>query len=174
MSATTEFALRDLCRTITNARDYGEVWWLLDGEHPERDTIIKAFEGYGVLFESLRPGMFVAFIILLSSLFDERHDCITLKSIPALAADPAFAVLWSNGRRLYTYRSKAIAHRDVRNDSVDFAAATGFTYNNIRGILNDACGLYDRYAQAHGLATLPSRKPSSGEDLLRIIRKLAE
>jgi hypothetical protein len=74
MAATAQFTLIDLRRTLSNARDYGEMWWLLDGEHPERDTIIEASEHYGAFFKSLLSGMFVAFIILLTSLFDEGSD----------------------------------------------------------------------------------------------------
>jgi hypothetical protein len=173
-TSQAQFVHRDLYRTLARARDYGEIWWVLDGKHSERDKIIQASERYSGFFEPLLPGMFVAFITVLSSLFDEQPDCVTLKGIPELAADPTFVLLWSNGRRLYKYRSKVIAHRDVHNDSVDFAAATGFTYNDIRGILNEACGLYDRYAMARNLATLPSPQPSPGKDLLRIVRKLSE
>lgn len=164
----------DIWRTLTHAKFCDEIWWLLDGTHPERDTILEAYNRYLNCFAVLRPGIFVAYIILLGSLFDQSPDCITLKSIPELTGDPAFPALWDKGRRLYTYRSKSIAHRDIKNDSIDFAAATGFTYDGLRGIVQESCDLFDRYARANNLATVPSQAFSSGDDLLRIMRVLAK
>ena len=163
---------QDLRHTLIQARLFDEIWWLLEGEHPERATIVKASNQYLKFFVALRPGMFLAFIVALGSLFDERDDCITLKSIPEIAADPSFQDLWRRGRRLYRYRSKSIAHRDVRNETTDFAAATGFTYNQLRAILADACTVYERYARAKSIEPLPSASFSASTDLLRLMKKL--
>ena len=174
MPTRLEYAAQDLRNTLFQARLFNEVWWLVEGEHPEREMIVKACNQHALFFQILRPGMYVAFIVLLGSLFDERDDCVTLKSIPEISADPSFATLWKKGRRLYRYRSKSIAHRDVQNDAVDFARATGFTYNEVRGILKEACDIYDRYALAHNLTPLPSEDFSSGKDLLQLLRKLGK
>ena len=169
-----QHAAKDIRSTLLEARLFDETWWLLEGTHPDRDTIVKACNRHVVFFQALRPGMFVAFIVVLSSLFDERNDSVTLKSIPQIIADPSFADLWKRGRRLYRYRSKSIAHRDVQNETIDFAAATGFSYDGLRGILADACQIYDRYARAHKFEPLPSVDFSASADLLRLLRKLAE
>ena len=169
-----QHAAEDLRHTLLQARLFDEIWWLLEGTHPERDTIVKACNQHVLFFQTLRPGMFAAFVVVLGSLFDERDDCVTLKSIPEIRNDPLFAALWKKGRRLYRYRSKSIAHRDAQNETVDFAAATGFSYNELRGILADACQIYDRYARSHKLEPLPSADFSASADLLRLLRGLAK
>jgi len=174
MRTNIEFAVMDLRRTLTNARAYEEIWWLLDGRHPERETITKASWRYSAFFQILPRGMFEAFITSLSSVFDGSSDCISIRSVPEIVADSAFATLWDRGRRLYKFRSKVIAHRNAKIDSVDFARDTDFTYDEIRRILRETCDLYDRYALARNLEPIPSSHPSSGDDLLCLIRKVTE
>ena len=172
MSSPTQHAIKDIWLTLTHASSCDEVWWLLEGAHPERKTIVDACNRHLDFFIAPRPSMLVTFVILFSSLFDGREDCITLKSVPALQSDPAFDALWAKGRRLYRYRSKSIAHRHVRNDTVDFAKATGFSHDELRTLLQDVCALSDRYAKAQGEATVAEHRLSSADSLLEILRTL--
>ena len=89
--------------------------------------------------------MFKAFVITLSSLFDDDKRSISMNSLPGINTHPLYPVLWE-GRRLYRFRSKAVAHRDKENESVDFASETGLTYNEVRSILNGSCELFDSFA----------------------------
>ena len=117
--------------------------------------------------------MFISFVILVGSLFDRSEDCITLKTIPEFKDDPAFEELWNRGRKLYTFRSKSIAHRTIKNDSENFAAATGFTYTGVRAILADSISLYDRIAKSQNRIAISDINISPKEDLLDLLRRLS-
>lgn len=137
-----------------------------------RDKILAVYNRYLHFFEAIRPALFTTFVIKLASVFGTRSDEITLRLLPGAENDAEFASLWERGRRLHKYRSKVIAHRDVEVLSKDFAKETGFTYNALRAILDDACGLFDRLAAAHAFEkTFPF---SSDDDLLALIADLSE
>jgi len=50
-------------------------------------------------------------------------------------------------RDIFRYRNKVIAHRDVAVTDKNFAGDTGFTYNDIKKILDEACAMFDAIAQ---------------------------
>lgn len=135
-----------------------------------RDDIISVYNRYLHFFETVRPALFVSYVLKLSSLFDRLDDKISLLSIPEVKADPRFSDLWARGRRLYQYRSKVIAHRDRQADSRDFAKETGFTPNDIRAILDDARSIFDDAASRLKIAPVPSF--SCSDDLLKLISDL--
>jgi hypothetical protein len=174
MAVTSKHIFDDLRNTLVEARAFDEVWWLLEGQHPERPKIVKGCNHYMDFFLTVRPGLFKAFIIVLASLFDDHKNSISLKSIPGIAAHPQFNPLWKKGRRLYRYRSKAVAHRDKENERTDFAAATGLSYNEVRGILKESIGLFDHFARIIGYPTAGSVTLAPGKDLLLLLRRLAE
>jgi hypothetical protein len=94
--------------------------------------------------------------VKLASAFGKDEDEITLRNLPNISDDPQFADIWSRGRRLYRYRNKAVAHRHRDVTSHDFARDTGFTYDDLRALLDDTCACYDRIAQKHQLRTILS------------------
>jgi hypothetical protein len=135
-----------------------------------RDEILAAYNRYLHFFEAVRPALFTTFIVKLASLFGARSDEISLRVLPGSESEAEFAHLWERGRRLHKYRSKVIAHRDVEVLSTDFAKATGFTYDGLKAILDDACAMFDRIAQKHGFERTYSF--SSEDDLLALIHAL--
>ena len=144
-------AIDDLRLTLTHARVCHEAWWLIEGDHPKRGDIVAIYNRYATFFGAIHPALFVTFVIKLSSLFDENENSISLKAIPGSLHDPQFHDLWERGRRLFRYRSKVIAHRDTRLLHKSFAADTGFTFNDLKAILDDSCHLFDRSANFHGI-----------------------
>ena len=163
-------AANDIRLTLNQAKLCEQVWWLLLGPNSDRDRIVRSFNLYFDFFNTVRPGMYVTFIVRLASLFDKDTRSVSLKSIPEIRADPAFPALWEKGQKLYRYRSKAIAHRDFKNEKKDFAYATGFSLNELRDILAETCAIYDRYALAQGIEGVP--RHSADRDLLRLVRRL--
>jgi hypothetical protein len=155
------------------ARAFEEVWWLLEGEHPERATIVKGCNTHVDFFQTVRPGLFTAFVIVLSSIFDEHRDAVSLKSVPGITVHPAFNPLWAKGRLLYRYRSKAVAHRDKENEQTDFAAQTGLSYNELRGILKGSVAMFDHFAAVNGFPPASPPNVNPGDDLLFLLRSLA-
>lgn len=167
-----EFAFTDMRNTLVHARACDELWWTIEGTHPERETIVSGCNQYLHFFQTVRSSMFLSYVILLSSLFDNREDCITLKSLPEFKNDRAFQELWNRGRRLYKYRSKSIAHRDIKSDENNYAEATGFSYNQVRAILSDSIALYDRVARKQNRVEVSSIDISPKTDFLQLMRKL--
>ena len=170
----TDFAYKDLRTTLVHARACDEIWWLMEGTHPEREIIKEGCNQYVEFFQTVRPSMFIAFAILVSSLFDSRDDCITLKTIPDFQEDPYFPELWDQGRKLYKYRSKCIAHRDIKNDEKNYAADTEFSYNDIRKILVDSIELYDRTARKDNRVEVSGINISPEKDFLSLMRRLTQ
>lgn len=84
--------------------------------------------------------------------------------------EPDFSDLWARGRRLHKYRSKMVAHRDIAAPSYDFAKDTGFTYDNLKAIVDDACVLFDRAAEKSEFQRLLPL--SCEEDFLSLVRDL--
>lgn len=92
--------------------------------------------------------------------------------MPKIESEPEFAHLWERGRRLYKYRSKVIAHRDLEVLSNNAAIGMGFTHNGIKAILDDSVMLFDRLAAKEGFEPLV---PFSCEnDLLSLVRDLSQ
>jgi AbiU2 len=171
-SPTANREIDDIRDTLMHASLCHEAWWIFQGVHPMRDDIISVYNRYLHFFETIRPALFVNYVLKLSSLFDRFNDKISLLSIPDVEADPRFSDLWTRGRRLYQYRSKVIAHRDRQSDSRDFARETGFTPNDIRAILDDARSIFDDAASRLNMAPVPSF--SCSDDLLGLISDLKE
>jgi hypothetical protein len=83
----------------------------------------------------------------LSSIFSTIPKDITLNKLPDIQKYPEFNDLWERGRRLYTYRSKVIAHRDQQISTRNFAKETGFNYKDLKKILDDSCSTFDTFAK---------------------------
>lgn len=171
-STKRDFIFKDIRNTLVHARACDEIWWNIEGTNDDRELIIEGCNRYIDFFETVRSSMFLSFVILLGSLFDERDDSISLISIPEIKGEDDFEDLWQRGRKLYKYRSKSIAHRDVHSDSIDYAAATGFTYNQVRSILLDSLSIYDRIAQREGRITVESVNITPGKDFMEVMKNL--
>lgn len=169
-SPTENSEIDDIRDTLMHASLCHEAWWIFEGVHPMHDDIIGVYNRYLHFFETVRPALFVNYVLKLSSLFDQIDDKISLLSIPDVKTDPRFSDLWARGRRLYKYRSKVIAHRDRQIDSRDFARETGFTLDGIRAILGDACSVFDDAAARLNIA--PVHSFSCSDDLLALIADL--
>lgn len=161
----------DIRTTLLDARLCYQAWWILVGTRQQRDSILAVYNRYLHFFEAVRPALFTTFAVKLATLFGRRSDEITLKSLLGAEADPKFGDLWKRGRRLYWYRSKVIAHRDLAVLSTDFAKKTGFTHKDLRMLLEDTSSLFDRLADNHGFERVPPL--SSKEDLLALIKNLS-
>ena len=74
----------------------------------------------------------------------------------------------------HKYRSKCIAHRDIKNEEKNYAADTEFSYNDIRKILNDSIELYDRTARKENRVEISDINISPGKDFLNLMRRLTQ
>ena len=144
---TMEQILDDIKRTINHAILCHEAWWFLYGTNPMRDQIINVYNNYLEIFETIRPALYTSFIVKLASVFDNDKNSISLKFVIKeiekstdkhfKAARIDFDDLWERGRKLFKYRNKVIAHRDKNVTSRNFAEETGFTYDDLKAILED-------------------------------------
>jgi len=128
------------------------------------------FNSYLGFFSAVRPALYVTFVVKLASVFGTRADEITLKSIPDVEQHTSFPDLWERGRRLHKYRSKLIAHRDIDLGTRSNAQEGGFTYDDLKALLEDTCGLFD--LAAHRLHIDPVHQLSCEADLLHLIHDL--
>ena len=138
---------------MNHARMCHEAWWLLVSKNPNRDKILTIYNRYLSIFETIRPALYTAFIVKLSSVFDNDKNSINLKTLIKMIENSRaqkfettsldFNNLWKRGRTLFKYRSKVIAHRDKKVGVKKFARETGFTYDDLKGILEDASTLLD-------------------------------
>lgn len=159
--------LDDIRKTLTHARVCHEGWWLFEGPHPDREKIVRALNHYIDFFLAVGPALYVTFIVKLASVYGTRKDEISLKVIPDIEQDTSFSDLWERGRRLYKYRSKLIAHRDIDLGSRNYAQESGFMYDDLKTLLDDTCRLFD--SAAHRLRIDPVHQLSCEADLLRFI-----
>ena len=162
--------LDDLRDTLSHARACHEAWWLFTGTHPDREKIVRVFNSYFEFFSAVRPALYVTFIVKLASVFGTRADEITLKAIPDIEQHTSFANLWERGRRFHKYRSKLIAHRDIDLETRSYAQESGFTYDDLKMLLDDTCGLFD--SAARRLRIDPVHQLSCEADLLRFVHDL--
>ena len=124
------------------------------GENMQRDEIVMVYNRYNDFFGAVTPSLFVTFVIKLASVFDwngkGQEENITLKMLPDHSSRAEFSAIWETGRKLYRYRSKMIAHRDMEITERDFARDSGFTWNALKDLLNRTCELFDAIAVSHG------------------------
>lgn len=139
--------LDDLRDTLTHARLCHEGWWLIEGDHPFWHDASKIYNRYADFFYlAVSPALFATFMLKLASVFDEDNRSISLKDLPDYNRYPGFQELWSLGRVLFEYRNKVIAHRSRKIDPAQLAADTGFTYDGLKKLLDDACSMFDNIA----------------------------
>jgi hypothetical protein len=160
----------DVRDTVYHARLCCEAWWQLEGAHPHRDAILRGFESFSVLFETIRPALFVSFIVKICSLFGNGRDEITLRSLPDAQLDPEFARIWDTGRIFYRYRSKLIAHRDASKDPDLVAKETGMTHDDLLRLMNDVVALFDRVAAVQRVPSVPD--VHCEDEILEVARRL--
>jgi AbiU2 len=146
-----EIPLEDLRHTLTHARLCHEAWWFIEGENAAREGVLRVYNRYKDFFGTVHPALFVTFIVKLCSVFDKDKESISLKVLPEFNVYPGFEDLWQRGRKLFRYRSKAIAHRSLAVTEKDFAAETGFSYNSIKKILDESCDMFDATALRIGI-----------------------
>lgn len=161
----------DLRVTLLLARMSHEGWRLFDGPHAERHAIVAVRDEYRHFFTTVEEALFTTFIIKLSCVFGTRRDEISLRRLPAVVKESEFDDLADRGARLHKYRSKAIAHRARGVTERDFAKETGFTYNDLKRLLDDTCALFDRIAAKQGLRGILN--VSCGDDFMQLIHDLA-
>lgn len=156
--------------TLMHARLCHEAWWIFKGTNPEREMIKSVYNRYLEFFATVRPALYTTFVVKLATLFGTGSGDITFKLIPEVEKEPSFTELWDRGRQLYKVRNKLIAHRDRKIGDRDFALESGLTYADLKAILDDACGLFDSYAQRLKIPAVP--KVSCESDLLRLMNDL--
>lgn len=162
-----EKVINDVRRTLLNAKMWREAWELFYGEHPQRTDILSALNCYVNFFGVMGPAVWIAYIISLSSLFDEDRKAIALSSVPGIKNEPAYAALLEKGRVLFRYRSKLIAHRDAGSVEQNFAKESGLTTDILKWILDTSCQYFNAAAFRLNIDPVP---PLSCEgDLLSLV-----
>ena len=164
--------LDDIRDTLTQSRLCHEGWRIFEFEHPDRDQIVAVFNRYAGFFATVSPALFTTFAVKLCSLFGERPNEISLKLIPSVEQDPAFAGIWERGRQFYQYRNKFIAHRDRVEVLKGFTNPHGLAYPGLHQLLDDACGLFDAAAKRLGIRGVHPLTCES--DLLFLIQNLQQ
>jgi hypothetical protein len=172
--------LKDIIKTINHARMCHEAWWFFTGTNENRDDILKVYNHYLTLFETIRPALFTTFVIKLASVFDKDENSINLNIVVKEIEKSSgkkfgttqidFDNLWKKGRRLFKYRNKVIAHRDKGVRSRNFAKETGFSYDDLRIILEEVTIFLDEALLFIGKGKL--HKFSNTFDLEKIINDL--
>lgn len=170
MNKKVDKALSDIRNTLCHARLCHEAWWIFTGDHPNRSDIIWVHNYYVEFFGAVRPALYVTFVLKIASLFDLGKESISFNSIPDINKLPDYQNVWDRGRRLYRYRSKAIAHRDKNVGEKNFATETGFTYSGFKQLLDDSCNLFNEASSKLGSESIPNFSCSS--DLQRLIDDL--
>ena len=163
--------LDDIRVTLFHARLCSELWRTLNLEHPQRKRIVYTFNRYVSFFEAVTPALWVTFVVKLASLFGTSADEITLANIQEFKVQPVYNDIWERGRRLYRLRSKEIAHRDSQVGSENYAQQSGFTYNDLKTLIDDTCALFDSVVQPLGFDGIP--KVTCADDLLAIVFELS-
>ena len=143
----------DIKQTINHARMCHEAWWFFKGTNPNRERIVSVYNNYLDVFETIRPALYTTFIVKLASVFDNDENSISLKFVISEIEKTTnkkfktnlidFDDLWKRGRRLFKYRNKVIAHRDKKITTRNFAKETGFTYDDLKEILDDVSTFLD-------------------------------
>lgn len=171
----------DIVKTLKHANSCHEAWWFLFGENSNHAQILNFRKNYFSLFETIRPALFTTFVIKLSSIFDKDSNSISLKTLVKKIEKSTntifqantidFDDLWKRGRKLYKYRNKVIAHRDKDVLTKNFAKETGFKYEDLKALLDDASMFLDEVLLFIGRRRFS--KLSAASDFERLINKLA-
>jgi hypothetical protein len=140
----------DVRDTIAHARLCGSAWRYLTVEHENRDLVLSGFDAFPMFFETTQKALFTCFCVKLCSLFGQRADEITLKSVPNIESDSEFDRLWQAGRNLYKYRNKIIAHRDSKTPPETVAKELKITHDQLLSLTEDVSRLFERTARKSG------------------------
>ena len=172
----------DVKSTINHARMCHEAWWYFKGKNPNRKRVVSVYNNYLNFFETIRPALYTTFIVKLASFFDEDKNSINLKSVInelEKTSNKTFSTkhidfndLWMRGRRLFKYRNKVIAHRDKKVTSRNFDKETGFSYDDLKKILEDVSSFLDEAFLFIGMGEF--HKFSNTQDLEKMINDLSE
>ncbi len=118
----------------------------------------------------------------LASVFDNDEKSINLKLLVKemeKATNTKFNTklldfddLWRRGRRLFKYRNKVIAHRDKQVMSRNFAKETGFSYDDLKRILEDVSTFLDEALLSIGSGKF--HRFSNRSDLEKLINDLSQ
>jgi hypothetical protein len=76
------------------------------------------------------------------------------------------------GRKLYDFRNKFVAHRDIKMVARPEDFHSGLTHDDLGLLLDRCCHIFDDVAQRQGLA--PIQDFSCQEDLMNLIATLVK
>lgn len=172
--------INDITKTLKHAIACHEAWWFMFSENLNRTHLLKFRDNYFALFETIKSALYTSFVVKLSSIFDEDSNSISLKSLVKEINKSTNSVfhsksinfddLWERGRILFKYRNKVIAHRDKKIPFKNFAQETGFKYDDLKAILDDASIFLDELLLFIGKNKIS--KLSARSDFERLIKVL--
>lgn len=170
MALSQQEIIDEIRDALMQARMCWQAWWIFTGPHPQRPAIVSVYNRYRDFFGTIHAALFTTSVLKLASLFETNDQKVSIRMIPGAEAETNFQSLWERGRRLYTFRSRVVAHTDIRKTAERFAKDTGFSYDDIKDLLADACNSFNALSAKLRVETIPPLTPV--RDLLRLIGDL--
>jgi hypothetical protein len=162
--------LDDLRNTLFHARLYHQGWWCLVGRHKRRDFVVEGVSSHLVFFNAVASSFFDALVSNLATVFDTDKKSISFYSDPSLSNHVLFDEIREKGRKLFVFRNKFVAHRDLLLVANPENFQSGLTHDDLEFVLDRCCQIFDDVARGRGLA--PIHEFSCEEDLMNLISTL--
>ncbi len=162
--------LSDIRDTLFHAKLCYELWRMLTDDGIRQEMGLGILNRYSMVFRAIRPALYISFVIKLASLFDERKDSISIDRLNKALVSNEYGELWNEGRTLYKYRSKMIAHRNKTMDWGEIAKGTGFSYKDLEMLLLQTCEMFNVIAKLQNQEPIPPL--SCKHDFKRLVKDI--
>lgn len=165
-------AMDDLRETLFHARLYHQGWWCLVGRHKDRDFVVEGMNSHLEFFNAVASAFFDAFVSRLATIFDTDNGSISFRKNALLTDHPLFEEIRENGRKLFIYRNKFVAHRDYSLVAKPEDFQSGLTLDDLRFLLNSCCQIFDDVALGQGASQIHDF--SCEDDIMNLIATLVK
>lgn len=148
-----EMALVEKVRDILNLVIVEERAWsfLVDLGNPSRGNLILAVAQYPETLRIAEYALKTAFIIHLASLFDEDKRSFTLLRVPGVTSIKDYDKLSGDGKKLFKFRNKFVAHVDEQEATSNPLGNLPFTFGELQHLIQQASRVFNEAMDKLGL-----------------------
>ena len=178
---SSEKILEDIVESATRARAHYQMWWALANRiHPDLEPRTSEYNDFFVL---TCAASYTAMFIYIGHLFDKSNDVSSIdtylkrtsKSLP-MATFKEFKdkhnELVKRAKPIVKARHMSVAHINAFLTEKEVFIRHGFTWNELRDLIEDSCTLVRTLARSRGLSSTVFDSDRYMQATLEVVRAL--
>lgn len=136
----------DIQKRIHLIQECYAIWHYLVREHGERQQVVAICNKYKEVYYTIKESLFITIITRLSTLFDNDKRSISFPNLIKIIkqcnqsnfkSSFNYDEFYNEGRRIWNYRCKDVAHVDRESLVKDFLEEANFSYEKFEEFIND-------------------------------------